>query len=67
MTNLFAAIAGPLDAERFDVLLETPAFKLERIVSTGQATPRHSRPASSTSTRRGAEAIASRPSTRRSP
>ena len=39
MTNLFAGIAGPRDAERFDVLLETPAFTLERIVSTGQATP----------------------------
>lgn len=38
-TNLFAAIAEPRDAERFDVLLETPAFTLERIVSTGQATP----------------------------
>jgi len=39
VTNLFAGIAGPRDAERFDVLLETPAFTLERIVSTGQATP----------------------------
>lgn len=39
MSNLFAGIAGPRDAERFDVLLETPAFTLERIVSTGQATP----------------------------
>lgn len=39
MTNLFAGITGQLDAERFDVLLETPAFTLERIVSTGQATP----------------------------
>src|SRR3989304_5861033 len=39
MSNLFAAIPGPLAAERFDVLHETRAFKLERIVSTGQATP----------------------------
>lgn len=39
MNNLFAGIAGPRDAEQVDVLLETPAFRLERIVSTGQATP----------------------------
>jgi cupin 2 domain-containing protein len=39
MNNLFAGSAGLPDAERVDVLLETPALTLERIVSTGQATP----------------------------
>ena len=31
--------ARPLDAELTNVLLERPAFRIERIVSTGQATP----------------------------
>ena len=39
MRNLFAGIPDLLAAERFDVLLETPAFRLERIVSRGHATP----------------------------
>lgn len=37
--NLFAAVAEALPAEVFEVLLETPDFRLERIVSDGQATP----------------------------
>jgi cupin 2 domain-containing protein len=37
--NLFAAVAEALPAEIFEVLLETPDFRLERIVSDGQATP----------------------------
>jgi cupin 2 domain-containing protein len=37
--NLFKAIGPPASAELFDVLLETAEFRLERIVSTGQATP----------------------------
>lgn len=39
MTNLFAGIDAPLEAERVDVLLETPGIRLERIVSRGHATP----------------------------
>ena len=31
--------ARPLDAELTNVLLERPAFRIERIVSTGQVTP----------------------------
>jgi cupin 2 domain-containing protein len=37
--NLFAEVAEALPAEVFEVLLETPGFRLERIVSDGQATP----------------------------
>ena len=37
--NLFAAVAEALPAEVFEVLLETPDLRLERIVSDGQATP----------------------------
>ena len=36
--NLFDG-AGPSGSERFDTLLERPGWRLERIVSTGQATP----------------------------
>ena len=37
--NLFSAPPGPRTQEVFETLLETPHFRLERIVSTGQATP----------------------------
>jgi cupin 2 domain-containing protein len=37
--NLFAAIPSEIPAEIFQVLLETKNFRLERIVSAGQATP----------------------------
>jgi cupin 2 domain-containing protein len=37
--NLFAAVPGPGREEVFETLLEAPHFRLERIVSTGQATP----------------------------
>lgn len=39
MSNLFDGLPRALPAERVDVLVETPAFRLERIVSTGHATP----------------------------
>ena len=39
MTNLFDAIPAEIPAEIFEVLLETDYFRLERIVSGGQATP----------------------------
>jgi cupin 2 domain-containing protein len=39
MTNLFAPIPPEITAEIFQDLLATPNFRLERIVSTGQATP----------------------------
>jgi cupin 2 domain-containing protein len=39
VTNLFAPIAPESTEEIFQVLLETGFFRLERIVSTGQATP----------------------------
>ncbi len=39
MENLFAGVPRALDEERIDVLIETPHLRLERIVSTGQATP----------------------------
>jgi len=39
MTNLFDDVPRELTAERIDVLLETPTLRLERIVSTGHATP----------------------------
>jgi cupin 2 domain-containing protein len=37
--NLFDDVPRALPAERVDVLLETPAVRLERIVSIGHATP----------------------------
>lgn len=37
--NLFAAIPDGIAEELFEVLLERPAVKLERIVSAGHATP----------------------------
>ena len=38
--NLFADIPADLADELLESLVETSAFKLERIVSAGQATPR---------------------------
>jgi cupin 2 domain-containing protein len=37
--NLFASMPSEMPAELFEVLLETKNFRLERIVSAGQATP----------------------------
>ncbi len=37
--RLFADLNGPRDAEAFETLLEGGPFRLQRIVSTGQATP----------------------------
>lgn len=37
--NLLAVPDGPLDGECFDALLAGGAFRLERIVSTGQSSP----------------------------
>jgi cupin 2 domain-containing protein len=39
MDNLFAPIPPQITEEFFQVLLETPNFRLERIVSSGQVTP----------------------------
>jgi cupin 2 domain-containing protein len=39
MANLFNGIMPAADAERFDDLLMRPGVRIERIVSTGQATP----------------------------
>ena len=39
MANLFAPIPPEVTEEIFQVLLETGNFRLERIVSAGQATP----------------------------
>ncbi len=39
VTNLFAGIPQKISAEVTEVLLKTPAFHLERIISAGQATP----------------------------
>jgi len=39
VANLFAPIPPHIAEEIFQVLLETKNFRLERIVSTGQATP----------------------------
>lgn len=39
MDNLFADLPTRIPQERHDRLLETPAFRVERIVSTGHATP----------------------------
>ncbi len=37
--NLFAGVNQPTQEEVIETLLETPQVRLERIVSTGQATP----------------------------
>ncbi len=37
--NLFATLPAAMEAEVFESLLEQPGFRLERIVSMGQATP----------------------------
>jgi len=37
--NLFTQVTQASDSEVFETLLQTEAFKLERVVSTGQATP----------------------------
>jgi cupin 2 domain-containing protein len=37
--NLFANLPRTLSAERFDILLSSGRVRLERIVSTGHATP----------------------------
>jgi cupin 2 domain-containing protein len=39
MANLLAGVNGPTREELIETLLETPQVRLERIVSTGQATP----------------------------
>ena len=39
MRNLFDDLPARLPAERVDVLLEAPAVRVERIVSTGHVTP----------------------------
>ncbi len=38
-TNLFSAIPKEIPQEIIEVLLKTPGFHLERIISAGQATP----------------------------
>jgi cupin 2 domain-containing protein len=38
-TNLFEALRDWLPNELFETLIETPSFRLERIVSAGHATP----------------------------
>ncbi len=37
--NLFADVSAGAEGERFDDLLTLPGLKIERIVSTGQASP----------------------------
>ena len=37
--NLYSELPAELPEERFDTLLETPAFRLERILSLGHVTP----------------------------
>jgi cupin 2 domain-containing protein len=39
IANLFATRMKPKREEIFEILLETDRFRLERIISTGQATP----------------------------
>jgi cupin 2 domain-containing protein len=39
MNNLFKHIKQDSNSEVFEILLQTDSLKLERIVSTGQATP----------------------------
>lgn len=38
-TNLFSDLAFPLDDEQVDTLLARPGLRIERIVSSGQASP----------------------------
>ncbi len=37
--NLFAGLPANLEQERFEILADAPAVRVERIVSTGQSTP----------------------------
>jgi cupin 2 domain-containing protein len=39
LSDLFAEIPAELSAEVFETLLETPSFRIERIVSLGHASP----------------------------
>ncbi len=39
LNNLFSGIPDIIPAELVEILLKTPGFQLERIVSGGQATP----------------------------
>lgn len=39
LTNLLALPAADLDEEFFETLLQRPGVRVERIISTGQATP----------------------------
>jgi cupin 2 domain-containing protein len=39
ITNLFAGIPPKIPVEIIEILLQTPDFKLERLVSAGQSTP----------------------------
>jgi len=39
MANLFEDLPAQVRREVFDIILESSAFKLERIVSSGQSTP----------------------------
>lgn len=39
MASLLTDLPQALSAERFDTLLETPTFRLERILSKGHSTP----------------------------
>jgi cupin 2 domain-containing protein len=39
MPNLFAGLSAAGDTERFEELLSRPGLRIERIVSTGQASP----------------------------
>jgi cupin 2 domain-containing protein len=40
LSNLFAGLPPSFSEELFEPIVETASFKLERIVSAGQATPR---------------------------
>lgn len=37
--NLFAGLVSGAKAEKFDLLTQSPGIRIERIVSTGQASP----------------------------
>jgi cupin 2 domain-containing protein len=37
--NIFAAISGDIDNESFEGILDTGSVRIERIISTGQASP----------------------------
>jgi len=39
MSSLFDDVPGPREQERVEVLLDRPDLRLERVISTGQATP----------------------------